>query len=78
MADRLTGVYAVLVGPSICEEPIRWLFVDEIDADAFAAAIGDEAWVSWEPISESLDDPGLFDAFPCEIRAARRAMRARA
>lgn len=36
---QLNGVYAVCVGGSISEDPVRWLFVDEADADDFAAAI---------------------------------------
>jgi hypothetical protein len=77
----LSGVYAVTVSPSISDDPVRWLFVDEGDADLFAAAInGDsefpEATVSYEPIAFSLDDEHLRETFPEETTEARRLARA--
>ena len=71
----LAGVYAVTVSPSVADDPIRWLFVHESDADQFAAAInGDsqfpEASVSYEPIALSLHDPHLRECFPEETEEA--------
>lgn len=53
----------------ISDDPVRWLFADEADADDFAAAINEgrkypEAWVSFEPIAWSLHDHDLGSAFP--------------
>jgi hypothetical protein len=79
----LTGVYAVTVPPSVSDDPIRWLFADEADADAFAQAINGErnhlflrdselpeAVVSYEPIATSLHDPHLREAYPEETETA--------
>lgn len=77
---RLDGAYAVCVSSSISDDPVRWLFVDEADADDFAAAINEgrqypEAWVSFEPIAENLYDRGLRSAFPETIESALRHRR---
>lgn len=37
--SRFSGAYAVCVSGSISGDPLRWLFVDEADADDFAGAI---------------------------------------
>lgn len=66
-----SGVYVVLVGPDVSDDPVRWCFVDEGDADAFADASGERAWVSFEPVARSLDDPDLAEAFPELVEAAR-------
>jgi hypothetical protein len=74
---RLNGAYAVCVSSSISEDPVRWLFVDEVDADDFAAAINagrkyPEAWVRFEPIALSLHDRDLRAAFPETVEAVLR------
>lgn len=76
----LEGVYAVTVSPNMSDDPIRWLFTDQGDADLFAAAInGDaelkDAIVSYEPIAGSLDDPHLNECYPEETEEARRLYR---
>ena len=77
---RLTGVYAVTVGPDISDDPIRWLFTNEIDADTFAEAINKgrefkEACVTFEPIAYSLDERHLALCFPDETKRARKLAR---
>jgi hypothetical protein len=59
--SRFNGAYPVCVGSSISDDPVRWLFVDEGDADDFPAAINErreypEAWASFEPIAWSRHD----------------------
>lgn len=73
--NGLNGVYAVCVSSSISDDPVRWLFVDEADADDFAAAINEgreypEAWVSFEPIASSLQDEDLYSAFSKTVDTA--------
>jgi hypothetical protein len=81
--SRLNGVYAVCVSSSISEDPVRWLFVDEADADDFARAINDgrdypEAWVSFEPIASNLHDRDLRSAFPETVEIALKLRQAAA
>lgn len=66
----LSGVYVVQVGSDISNDPVRWCFVEETDADDFAKALDESAWVTFEPISASLDDPSLAAAFPEAVAAA--------
>ena len=78
--SRLNGVYAVCVSSAISDDPVRWLFVDEADADDFAAAINEgreypEAWVSFEPIARTLHDDDLRSAFPETVEAALKRRR---
>jgi hypothetical protein len=81
MTDRpLDGVYAVSVSNLVADDPVRWLFISEDDADMFCAAInGDsefpEATVTYEPIAYSLADPDLAACYPDETREANRIAR---
>ena len=52
-----SGVYAVTVGPDISEEPVRWLFESEHDADLFVKHVEPEGVVTFEPIAYSWAEP---------------------
>jgi len=78
----LEAVYAVTVSPNMSDDPIRWLFKDEWDADAFAEAINGpdnplpDATVTYEPIAYTLDNEHLHETYPEETEEARRLVRA--
>jgi hypothetical protein len=78
MSD-LNGVYVVLVPPDVSDEPVRWCFVNQSDADLWAEAHGSGAYVSWEPVSWSLEDTyldGYMNEVTTEAREAAQKLNA--